>query len=306
MPLWPSSITTLDGSDVPAAAKSAAVNVKKIVHPDAHDEPIVSVMSETPPRKLIGWPLSNVGLSTAAGLASAVPSSGTINPKVTVGEIEESSETTLTVLTTGTPALPAASVDVICTVWVPLGKPVCDTKFSLQSAGGLLSNWHVDVTALPAPSAENSISIESESVKPPSATSLSLPSKATPMVVVGLSVSTVQVKDCVDPTLPAASVELICTVCSPSPKSKYDTGLVQDADGLLSNVHVDVTALPVPSAVNSILIESEFVEPPGATSLLLPSVATPMVVVGLSVSTVTVMEFVAVPKRLSITIAIIL
>ena len=105
------------------------------------------------------------------------------------------------------------------------------------------------------------------------------------------SVSTVHVYDAADPTLPAASVDLICTVWLPSVKLGYDLGLVHTSNEPRSNLHSDnVIALPVPSAVNAILIEFELVEPPGATALLLPSVAPVMVVIGATVSYVNDLE----------------
>ena len=110
------------------------------------------------------------------------------------------------------------------------------------------------------------------------------------IVDVGTVVSMVQVDDAGDASvLPAASLALTWNVWLPSAKLEYDLGLVHAANESESNLHSDnVTAVPVPSAVNAILIEFEFVEPPGATALLLPSVAPVMVVIGLIVSMVQV------------------
>src|SRR2546427_8436432 len=92
---------------------------------------------------------------------------------------------------------------------------------------------------------------------------------------------TAHVNSAVCSTLPARSVELMATACVTEDRPVYETGLVQAAAGFESSWQVDpTTLLPVPSTLNAILIEFEFVVPPEGTALLLPSVTATIVVIG--------------------------
>ena len=107
---------------------------------------------------------------------------------------------------------------------------------------------------------------------------------------------TAHVNSAVCSTLPARSVEPMPTVWVTEDRPVYETGLVQAAAGLESSWQVEpTTGLPVPSTLNVILIEFEFVVPPVLTTLLLPSVTLTIVVIG---GVVSVGGIVLVPKVL--------
>jgi hypothetical protein len=117
---------------------------------------------------------------------------------------------------------------------------------------------------------------------------LLLPSVAESIIVVGATVSTVQLNEAgLGLRFPTLSSDIIRRVCVPSSKFLEAIGLVQTANLELSILHSEWSA-PTPLSIleNKKIIELDDVLPPAFMTVLLPSVAESMVVVGGDESTV--------------------
>src|SRR5688572_29280335 len=156
----------------------------------------------------------------------------------------------------------------------------------------LHSKWLIptpESSLSPVSSPENSNDIESESVMVPLSKMVLFPSIALLIVVLGATVSTVQVNEAGEKLIfPTWSTALTLNLWVPSPtKFRNSNGLVQATYLELSMLHSrwpTPTPLSVPEKAN--LIEVDSLLPLFETVLLLPSTAETIEVVGAVVSTV--------------------